>query len=156
MMEGSTMIGIVALIVALGFAAYALHRMAEAESARAIGLHMIGTIIPALERKGYETIHKLVSFGADPAVTVSMVGSNGLWIDMEANRHTAHFVIHSGTEDTDNPDLCFEVSGPWDELTLKRLASWERTFESWQDNGGRFASLGDTPGPFVTFYTPSA
>ena len=52
MMGGSTMIAIFALIVALAYVSAALHRWAEAESARVIALHLIGTIIPALERKG--------------------------------------------------------------------------------------------------------
>ena len=96
-------------------------------NARAISLHVISTIIPMIEKRGYKVKYKKVSFGKYPYISFDMESINGLSIYVQINQWHGYFKIYNAEDSLAD----FSVSGPWDELTYPAISYWEKEYVCW-------------------------
>ncbi len=128
-----------------------------AANARAISLHVLGMVIPALEARGYRTNRKQVSFGRCPTVSYYMESEHGLSITVHVDSATGYFHVRNMPTLADEwSELShrFEVSGPWDELTVRTIDGLENDFFEWVGRGCRRWDSQAEPADHLSYFSP--
>ena len=136
-----------------------IRRLRSSANVRAVALHVLGQSIPMLEAKGYRPYRKQVSFGRDPYLKYNMESDHGLWIDIWVSETGGYFHLQNMDQYGDEPmNLThrFEVSGPWDELSFRRVSEIESDFNKWVLQGCRQWESQGRPDDQITFYMPAS